>query len=69
MFQIEFKTLADNAEIATGDPFFCAKCKAVLNLHSVIEEVKSENGEQKTWTCEFCLTKNDVSMLDDEEKP
>ena len=33
----------------------------------MIEEVK-EGDEKQIWTCEFCLTKNEVS-LEDEEKP
>jgi len=34
VFKIEFSTLKDNAELATGDPTFCQSCQAVLNIHS-----------------------------------
>ena len=53
--------------MATGDPSFCGKCQAVFNIHSVVEEVK-EDDEKQIWTCEFCLTKNEVSM-EEEKKP
>lgn len=67
VFKIEFSTLKDKAELATGDPTFCQHCQAVLNLYSKIEEIK-EGDEKQIWTCEFCLTKNEV-CLEDEEKP
>lgn len=35
---------------------------------SKIEEVKGEDGEKQLWTCEFCLTVNEVE-LEEEEKP
>lgn len=34
VFKIEFKTLADQAELASGDPTICQKCKAIFNIHS-----------------------------------
>ena len=36
VFKIGFSTLKDQAEIATGDPEFCSKCKAIFNVHSKI---------------------------------
>ena len=69
VFKIEFATLKDKAEIATGDPLFCKQCQACFNINSKIEEVKTEDGdEQQIWNCEFCLTKNEVD-LEEEEKP
>jgi hypothetical protein len=69
IFKIEFKTLQDKAEIATGDPVFCKECQAVFNINSRTEEIKTEDGEEKQiWTCEFCNTVNDVD-LEEEEKP
>ena len=64
IFKIEFNTLKEKAELATGDPTFCEKCKAVLNNISKVEMV----GEEQIWQCEFCLTKNKVD-LEEEEKP
>lgn len=69
IFKIEFKTLQDKAEIATGDPVFCKECQAVFNIYSKTEELKTAEGEEKqVWKCEFCNTVNDVD-IEDEEKP
>lgn len=68
VFKIEFKTLKDNAELATGDPIICEKCQAVFNIYSTIEETKTEEGEQQIWSCEFCNHKNKVD-IENEEKP
>lgn len=51
IFKIDFASLKDKAELATGDALFCAKCGAVFNMHSVIAEV---DGKQ-IWNCEFCM--------------
>ena len=58
--------LQDSSELATGDPIFCTKCKAILNKYSQIEEVKEES--KQIWACEFCNEKNTV-QLEEEEKP
>jgi len=68
VFQVQFRSLADKAELATGDATFCKNCQAAFNFFSKIEEAKGEDGETQIWTCEFCLTKNEVS-LEEEEKP
>ena len=47
VFKIQFGTLADAAELATGDPIFCKKCQACLNIHSKIEESKSAEGNEQ----------------------
>ena len=65
VFKIDFGQLRDKAELATGDACFCAKCKAVLNVHSV---VKSIDKEQQVWVCEFCNHENEVD-IEEEEKP
>ena len=67
MFKIGFVTLKDKAEMATGDPIFCKTCKAVFNIKSKTEEVKSEDGNMK-WACEFCNTENIID-LEEEERP
>lgn len=67
VFKIEFSTLQNKAEIATGDPTFCSQCKAILNQFSHIEEVKGED-EKQVWTCEFCFNRNEV-CLEQEERP
>jgi len=61
VFKIDFATLADKAEIATGDATFCKSCNSAFNFFSKIDD-------HQIWTCEFCLTKNEVD-LEDEERP
>ena len=48
----------------TGDAEFCTKCKAVFNKESKVVE----DGDNQTWTCEFCNNANDV-MIGPEEIP
>lgn len=64
IFRIEFSTLKDQAELATGDPTICEHCQAVFNMNSKITE--TEDGQ--IWQCEFCAHKNKVD-LEEEEKP
>lgn len=45
IFKIEFSTLKEKAELATGDPTFCEKCKAVLNNYSKV----TEEGKEQIW--------------------
>lgn len=69
VFKIGFSTLKDQAEIATGDPEFCSKCKAIFNVHSKINLISQIGKEdQQVWKCEFCNTENLV-CIEDEEKP
>ena len=69
IFKIQFSTLANKAEIATGDPVICKQCQAIFNSNSKTEETKTAEGnEQCIWKCEFCNTDNEVD-LDEEEKP
>jgi hypothetical protein len=67
VFQIEFKTLADQAELASGDPYICVNCKGIFNIFSKLEEEKSDENDQ-VWICEFCNQKNPID-IDEEEKP
>ena len=63
--QVSLECLAaNNAQMATGDPFFCAGCRAVFNQCSQLRTV----GQQQLWTCEFCDKVNEV-MIEDEEMP
>ena len=39
---IKFDVLKEQNELATGDPEFCQKCKAIFNKFSVIEEEKEQ---------------------------
>ena len=67
VFKIEFKTLSDQAELASGDPTVCQKCKAIFNIHSKVEEEKNDDSDM-VWICEFCSHKNGVD-IEEEEKP
>ena len=57
IFKIAFSTLKQNAEIATGDPYFCKGCQAVMNKFSTVVDV-DENLQM--WKCEFCNSDNEV---------
>ena len=46
VFKIQFSTLKDKAEIATGDPIFCVNCKGCFNMYSKVEDRKSEEGNE-----------------------
>ena len=44
IFKISLSTLkGGEAELATGDPLFCQKCKSVFNKFSKIEELKGSD--------------------------
>ncbi len=63
-------TLKQNGEVATGDPIFCKSCAAAFNINSKLDEPKQmigmiyqeESKEKQSWTCEFCLTQNEVDI-------
>ena len=40
VFKIEYSTLKDGAELATGDPLFCQSCQAIFNSLSKVQEVE-----------------------------
>ena len=62
VFQISLSCLKEGAELATGDPELCKKCKAAFNKESKIIVVE----EQQRWYCEFCNYANDVQFEDEE---
>lgn len=68
VYQIEFSTLKDEAELATGDPLICQTCQAIFNSLSKIKEVDQIGYTGQIWECEFCNTKNKVN-LEPEEMP
>lgn len=47
IFKIQFSTLADKAEIATGDPEVCKQCQAIFNCNSKVEETKNAEGNEQ----------------------
>lgn len=69
IFKIGFATLADQAEMASGDPYVCQSCQAFFNFYSKVEEEKSADHEtDQVWQCEFCNHRNPVD-IEEEEKP
>jgi len=64
VFEVALACLEHKGQVATGDPEICAKCKAVFNQGSKIQEVQGH----QLWICEFCNHRNEV-MLEEEEIP
>jgi len=42
VFQINLSCLKENAELATGDPELCKRCKAVFNKDSKLNVVDNQ---------------------------
>lgn len=64
IFKVSLECLQNRGQLATGDAEFCSTCKGVFNKTSAI----ITEGDQQIWTCEFCNTKNEV-MIGEEEIP
>ena len=64
IFKVSLECLQNKGQLVTGDAEFCKNCQGVFNKTSKIVE---ENGQQ-VWTCEFCNTRNEV-MIGEEELP
>ncbi|KAL4238999.1 hypothetical protein ACF0H5_003703 [Mactra antiquata] len=64
---LKMDILEDEPNVVTGDPTHCKQCDAILSSISVLE--KEEQGEQSTWTCEFCGHKNEGIDMSPEEIP
>jgi hypothetical protein len=55
--------LIEEAQLATGDAIFCSGCKAAF---SAISKLSPGTDGVQVWNCEFCKTKNDV-LIEEEE--
>ena len=64
VFEVKLDCLENKGEIATGDAEICTKCFGVFSKLSKL----TDEAEQQIWICEYCNTKNEV-MIDDEEVP
>ncbi|KAL4239000.1 hypothetical protein ACF0H5_003704 [Mactra antiquata] len=64
---LKMDILEDEPNVVTGDPTHCKQCDAILSSISVLE--KEEQGEQSTWTCEFCGHKNEGINMSPEDIP
>lgn len=66
--QISMKSLNEDKNLATGDPFPCQHCGAILSMHSKSNISLASDHKQSEWRCEFCSFKNVIS-IDPEEIP
>ncbi len=66
VLSLNMSVLKDKAQIATGDPVICGKCKAMFNIHSKLN--KDLAISEQSWICEFCNNTNKVS-IEEEEMP
>ena len=64
VYEVALNCLENKGNLATGDAELCTTCAGVFSKFSKI----TLEEDQQIWTCEFCNTKNEV-MIDDEEKP
>lgn len=63
IINFKFNFLKEKVSFATGDPYYCKCCKAILSKHSGINE------NEKLWKCEFCEEVNILNHFVKEEKP
>ena len=64
VFRVSLECLQHKGQLVAGDAQFCSNCQGVFNN---ISNLLEENGNQ-IWTCEFCNTRNEV-MIGEEEIP
>ena len=64
IFKVSLDCLQNKGQMATGDAETCSNCKGVFNQSSKL----TEEGGQQIWQCEFCNTRNEV-MIGEEEIP
>jgi hypothetical protein len=65
--QVDLNCLNAEAELATGDPVFCANCNIILNSTSKLAK-KPDSDDEYLWICEFCGATNNP-ILEQEEIP
>jgi hypothetical protein len=61
---IKFDFLKDKVGYATGDPFYCKECQAVLNKYSKLEPIP--DSYKSIWVCEFCNVSNEITIEKEE---
>lgn len=59
LIAVKFDQLVSTNKMFAGDAVHCKSCGAILTEASK----KSINADEKTWTCEYCYEKNDVSRV------
>ncbi|XP_071833033.1 circularly permutated Ras protein 1-like [Apostichopus japonicus] len=50
----------------TGDAVSCCQCPAILSHVSTVTPSSSGDTSKQTWMCDFCDTKNEVDVSDEE---
>ncbi|XP_071833030.1 circularly permutated Ras protein 1-like isoform X2 [Apostichopus japonicus] len=63
---VSLGTLENDPKIMTGDAVSCCKCPAILSHVSTITPSSSGDTSTQTWMCDFCDTKNEVDVSDEE---
>ncbi|PIK41859.1 putative circularly permutated Ras protein 1-like isoform X2 [Apostichopus japonicus] len=63
---VSLGTLENDPKIMTGDAVSCCKCPAILSHVSTITPSSSGDTSSQTWMCDFCDTKNEVDVSDEE---
>ncbi|XP_071839229.1 circularly permutated Ras protein 1-like isoform X2 [Apostichopus japonicus] len=63
---VSLGTLENDPKIMTGDAVSCCKCPAILSHVSTVTPSSSGDTSKQTWTCDFCDTKNEVDVSDEE---
>ena len=66
VFQVALDCLENKGEIATGDATICTTCAGVFSMFSKLTQ---EMDGQQIWDCEFCNTRNEVMIDEEEEMP
>ncbi|XP_071839226.1 circularly permutated Ras protein 1-like [Apostichopus japonicus] len=63
---VSLGTLENDPKIMTGNAVSCCKCPAILSHISTVTPSSSGDTSKQTWTCDFCDTKNEVDVSDEE---
>ncbi|PIK43197.1 putative circularly permutated Ras protein 1 [Apostichopus japonicus] len=63
---VSLGTLENDPKIMTGDAVSCCKCPAILSHVSTVTPSSSGDTSKQTWTCDFCDTKNEIDVSDEE---
>ncbi|XP_071833023.1 circularly permutated Ras protein 1-like [Apostichopus japonicus] len=63
---VSLGTLENDPKIMTGDAVSCCKCPAILSHISTVTPSSSGDTSKQTWMCDFCDTKNEVDVSDEE---
>ena len=60
MLRVDISTLEDIGTYSSGEPFRCLGCGSIFSFYG--KHHVTQEGLEKIWVCEFCLTKNKFSL-------